>query len=75
MKDFKIGDKVIVFNCIEWNKTMDLPNGNDMYYQVATILNLRKSSRNEPLADVLFENGLLSNGHFTHGISLYNPTK
>lgn len=63
---FAVGQSVIAFNSIEWSKTGDKPNGNQVYWQKATILNLRYED--EWLADVRFENGLKSNGHFVRGI-------
>ena len=63
MKKFKEGQTVIVFNCIEWNKTGDLPEGNEKYFQRAKILKIRYNK--EWLVDVIFEESLLiSKGHF-----------
>lgn len=64
--ELKVGDTVIVFNDIEWSKTGDLPEGNDKYFQKAKILNLRFEK--EWLADVEFEGGRISKGHFVSGI-------
>ena len=68
---FKTSDRVVVFNSTEWSKTGDLPQGNEEYYQPATVLKVRKSIKyGEWLADVLFDNGLMSNGHFQSGMKL-----
>lgn len=70
MKNFKIGDNVIAFNSNEWLKTGDLPEGNDRYYQKAIIVKIRKSKKSETLiADIIFENGSKSNGHFLDTLS------
>lgn len=61
---FAVGDDVIAFNSTEWSKTGDLPQGNDKYYQEATIVKLRTSKAGERIADVIFRNGKRSNGHF-----------
>lgn len=63
---FKAGENVIVFNDTRWRKTGDLREGNDVYFQKAKILKLRYSK--EWLADVKFESGQISNGHFVRGI-------
>lgn len=71
---FSIGDLVIVYNCIEHQKEggLDLPEGNDKYYQKAIIINVRKDKKyGDWLADVKFESGLVSNGHFQRGIKSY----
>ena len=60
---FKVEDIVTAFNSIEWSKTGDLPEGNDVYYQKAKILKLRYV-KNEQVADLEFESGLISHGHF-----------
>ena len=67
---FKKGDNVIAFNYRDWSKTGDLPEGNNKYWQEAKILKLRFTD--EWLADLKFENGLISNGHFVRGIELIN---
>jgi len=64
----KTGDKVIAFNSTEWSKTGDLPQGNDKYYQEATIVKLRTSEAGEKIADVIFKNGKQSNGHFLNAL-------
>ena len=61
---FVVGDCVIAFDNVAWSKTGDLPQGNDKYYKEATIVKLKKSSRGESLADIIFTNGKKSNGHF-----------
>ena len=61
---FVVGDCVIAFDNVTWSKTGDLPQGNDKYYKEATIVKLKKSSRGESLADIIFTNGKKSNGHF-----------
>jgi len=58
------GDIVRAFNGAEWSKTGDLPEGNEKYYQKATILRIRTSKSGEKVGDVLFKNGKESNGHF-----------
>jgi len=63
--DFVVGQNAIVFNNTEWSKTGDIDK-NQIYFQKATILNLRY--KDEWLADVQFESGLKSNGHFVRGI-------
>jgi len=63
---FEVGQNAIVFNNTEWSKTGDIEQ-NQMYWQEAKILNLRY--KNEWLADVEFESGLKSNGHFVRGIN------
>lgn len=65
---FQTSDKVIVFNNREWMKTKDLPEGNDKYYQKATVLSVEKDKYGEWLADVLFDDGIESKGHFQSGI-------
>lgn len=64
--NFKIGDNVIAFNYRDWCKVGNLPEGNTKYLQRATILKLKYVG--EWLADLKFENGLISNGHFIKGI-------
>ena len=60
---FKTGDNVIAFNAIEWFKNGDIEN-NDMYYQNAVIFKTRRDKHGRPIADLKFENGLISHGHF-----------
>ena len=65
---FKVGENIIVFNDTRWRKTGDLKEGNDVYFQKAKILRLRLRYNKEWLADVEFESGQISNGHFVRGI-------
>lgn len=64
---FKVGDCAIIFNSKEWMKTGDVGN-NSRFWQRAIILNIRKDKSGELLADVRFENGVESKGHFLDGI-------
>ena len=61
----ELNDIVTAFNSIEWSKTGDLPEGNGVYYQEAKILDLRYVN-NVQVADLEFESGLISHGHFVH---------
>jgi len=73
---FKKGDRAIVFNSKEWEKTRDLPEGNEVYYQKATVFNVRKRNSkygSEWLADVKFDSGLISHGHFQRCMKQLNP--
>lgn len=65
----KVGQNVIVFNSIEWSKTGDKPDGNEVYWQKAKILKFRHN-KGEQIADVEFESGLKSNGHFVRCIKI-----
>ncbi len=65
---FKKGDRAIVFNALEWSKTLDLPEGNSKYYQSAMVLKVRKDEHNRLLADVKFDSGQISKGHFQDGM-------
>lgn len=70
MDKFKEGDLITVFNSKEWGKTGDLPEGNNRYFQPAIILKLRKDIKGkEDVADVVFENGEQSKGHFLNTIT------
>jgi len=60
-------DKVIVFNSQKWSKTGDIGD-NSQFYQNATVNSVRKDKEGRWLADVTFENGTVSNGHFQDGI-------
>jgi len=62
-----VGDKVIAFNCKEWMKTGDVGH-NEKYWQSAKVIETRKSKRGELIADVLFDNGTYSRGHFQDGL-------
>jgi len=60
---FKTGDTVIAFNSIEWSKTGDVGN-NHQFWQKAIIIKTRRDATGRPVADLKFEDGLISNGHF-----------
>ena len=64
LSTFKPCDFAIVFNAKEWNKTYDLPEGNQVYFQRAKIIKVEKNGYGEWLADVIFDSGLESKGHF-----------
>jgi hypothetical protein len=61
---FNVGDKVIAFDGHEWMKKGDIGN-NDCFRKEATVVRVRqRKSNNEWLADVVFNDGSESNGHF-----------
>ena len=62
---FKVGDRVIVFDGDEWFKTGDIGN-NECFFKPAIITKVRKAREhpNEWLADVTFDYGYQSKGHF-----------
>jgi hypothetical protein len=68
---FKVGDHVLVFDSKEWSKTGDIGD-NSQFFKPATIIKIRqtKDSFKEWLADVKFDNGNISYGHFQSGIKL-----
>ena len=68
---FKVNDIVKVFDGDEWLHCGDIGD-NSCYYKPATITKVRKEkeSPHEWLADVLFDYGQQSNGHFQSGIKL-----
>ena len=72
---FVIGDIAIVFNPTEWLKTGDLPEGDGIYYQKAVVLDTYKDKYGDWLADVKFDSGLESNGHFQSGMKNYTKQK
>jgi len=58
--------KAIVFNSIQWSKTGDIGD-NSQFYQIATITR-EYLYKGDLLVDVVFNNGLISHGHFKYGI-------
>lgn len=71
---YKMKERAIVFNSLEWSMTGDTINNNQEYFQKATILNRRLSKYGEKLVDVIFDNGTKSNGHFERLIKPINDT-
>lgn len=74
MKTFKIGEKVKVFDNLAWSKTGDIGD-NSQFLKKAIIIKLyvKKSIYNgycyfDKLADVLFDDGNISAGHYQDGI-------
>ncbi len=61
-----VGENVIVFNSIEWAKIGDIGD-NSMLWQNAKINKVRYENF-VWLADVTFENGKISHGHYVEGI-------
>lgn len=59
----KRGDNVRAFNSKEWSKTGDIGN-NSQFWQKAIVLKTRRGLHGSPIADLKFENGTISNGHF-----------
>ena len=68
---FNIGDIVLAFNSIEWSKIGDLSETNHEFQQKATVLKVRKVSSDIWVADLRFESGLKSNGHFQNTLKYY----
>lgn len=66
---FKIGEQAIVFDCNTWLKSGDVGN-NEKYYIEAKVIRVRKSKEYpyEWLADVKFNDGHISRGHFQSGM-------
>lgn len=65
MENPKIGQTVLAFNSVEWSKTGDLKEGNDIYFQKVKVVKLRKCNRGRDVADVIYlKTGKKSNGHF-----------
>ena len=66
---FKIGEQAIVFDCNTWLKSGDIGN-NEKYYIEAKVIRVRKSKEYpyEWLADVKFNDGHISRGHFQSGM-------
>lgn len=61
----KTGDSVKGFNSNEWSKIGDVGN-NDQFWQKATVIKTRRDKYGSPIADLEFENGKVSHGHFQH---------
>ena len=63
-KIFNVGDKIIAFDSMSWMKTGDIDN-NEIFFKPAEIINVKqRSSTLEWLADIRFEDGRESKGHF-----------
>lgn len=67
-KRFKRGDKVLAFAHWEWEKTGDIGD-NSQFYKPATVLHFYFRD-GEYLADLLFDCGRDSRGHFACGLKL-----
>ena len=61
---FNVGDKITAFDSDKWIKTGDIGN-NDIFFKPAEIINVRLGGNPlEWLADIKFEDGRESKGHF-----------
>jgi len=60
---YKKGDRVIGFDSVSWMKTGDIGD-NSQFEKEATILSVRKLPDYEWVADLMFDDGTISNGHF-----------
>lgn len=66
--EYNVDDKVIVFDADDWNKVGGDVGDNSCFYKPAVVVNTHKNLYEEWLADVVFEDGRRSNGHFQTGI-------
>lgn len=64
---FRVGDMCIAFDSNSWMKTGDIGD-NSCFAKRAQVLNVRQTDDGEWLADVRFEDGRESNGHFQSGL-------
>ena len=64
---FKTGDIVRGFDSNEWSKTGDIGNNNQFWHK-ATVIKTRRDKHGRPLADIKFEDGTISNGHFQYAL-------
>jgi hypothetical protein len=60
-----VGQKLIVFNSIEWAKKGDLKTEYP-FWQEAKVINIRYQG--EWLLDVKFDNGTISSGHYASSV-------
>jgi len=75
MTNFKVDDRVMAFDGVEWSKTGDSPEGNDKFYKPATVKFIRIDKMSGRwLADIIFDfeqkDKILSRGHFQDGLKL-----
>lgn len=63
------GSRVIAFDANSWMKTGDIGD-NSQFYKEAEVLRVRKLPDYEWVADVVFDNGKQSNGHFITNLKL-----
>lgn len=68
-----INDRVIAFDADSWSKTGDLKPDNSTYYIKGKVINIRQNESDfEWLADIKFDDGRISNGHFQSSIRKLN---
>ena len=71
-KIFNVGDKIIAFDSNTWIKTGDIDN-NDIFFKSAEVIKVRQTSDTlEWLADIKFEDGRESKGHFQRTLTQNN---
>ena len=64
-KLFNVGDKIVAFDSSEWMKTGDDVDNNDIFFKPAKVINIKQIINTlEWLADIEFEDGRKSRGHF-----------
>jgi len=64
---WSVGDECMTFDSSSWSKTGDIDD-NSCYWLKAKIIGFGQSKRNDILADVEFEDGRKSYGHFLNGL-------
>ena len=67
--DIQKGNRVIAFDANSWMKTGDIGD-NGQFNKEATVLRVRKLPDYEWVADVVFDDGKESNGHFVVNLEL-----